>query len=94
MTSLIYLFKHSLRFKLIIVSVTIEVIMLALLLGNSLRLMNNAVEHHTRTMAQGVVPLLDGALSQVLFERNYASLDDIGQPRFFIPHQFFEDLIE
>lgn len=77
MTNLIYLFKHSLRFKLIIVSVTIEVIMLALLLGNSLRLMNNAVEHHTRTMAEGVVPLLDGALSQVLFERNYASLNEI-----------------
>lgn len=77
MTGLIYLFKHSLRFKLIIVSVTIEVIMLGLLLGNSLRLMNNAVEHHAHTLAQDVVPLLDGALSLVLFERNYASLNEI-----------------
>ncbi len=77
MTNLLYLFRHSLRFKLILVSVSIEFIMLALLLGNSLRLMNSAVEQHTKTLTEGVKPLLDVALSGLLFERNYVTLHEV-----------------
>lgn len=70
-------FRRSLRFKLVLVSVLIEVIMLSLLLGNSIRLMSETVEYHGKTLAEDLAPLLDGALSLVLFERDYSSTVEI-----------------
>ncbi len=51
--------------------------MLGLLVGNSMRLMNNAITYHAETLVEDVTPLLDGALSLYMFERDYASMQEI-----------------
>ena len=50
--------------------------MLALLLGNSMRLMGNTIEYHAESLIQDVSPLLDGALSLYMFERDYVSMNE------------------
>jgi len=67
----------SLRLKLVLISITVEIIMLGLLVGNSLRLMNNAVQYHAETLVEDVAPLLDGALSLYMFERDFVSMQEI-----------------
>jgi len=76
MTSKKVPFFKSLRIKLVLVSIIVEVCMLSLLVGNSMRLMQGAIEEHTDSLAEDFYPLLDAALSQPLFERDYASLTD------------------
>lgn len=66
----------SLRLKLVVVSITVEVIMLGLLLGNSMRLMSNTIEYHGETLVQDISPLLDGALSLYMFERDFVSMNE------------------
>ena len=66
-----------LRFKLVLVSITVEIIMLGLLLGNSLRLMNDAIKYHAATQVENVSPLLSAALSPYIFERDYVSIQAI-----------------
>ena len=66
----------SIRLKLIIISTVVEVIMLGLLVGNSMRLMNNAVQYHAETFVEDLSPLLDGALSLFMFERDFASMQE------------------
>jgi diguanylate cyclase (GGDEF)-like protein/PAS domain S-box-containing protein len=70
-------FFKSFRFKLILGSVLVEVVVLALLVGNSIRLMNHTVEYHAKIMADDFAPLLDGALSLPLFERDHAVLMEV-----------------
>ncbi len=70
-------FHRSLRLKLVLVSVVVEVCMLALLLANSLRLMNSAVESQMRTVVFEITPLLDAAISARLFERDHAAITEI-----------------
>ncbi|MFW2439596.1 MAG: EAL domain-containing protein [Arenicellales bacterium] len=67
----------SLRVKLVLISIVVEVVMLGLLLGNSMRLMNDVVEYHAETLVHDVAPLLDGALSLYMFERDYVSMQEI-----------------
>ena len=66
----------SIRLKLIIISTVVEVIMLGLLVGNSMRLMNNAVQYHAESFVEDLSPLLDGALSLFMFERDFASMQE------------------
>lgn len=68
--------KSSLRYKLIAASIIVELIMLALLLGNSIRLVNNTIEYQTQKQIETITPLLNAALSASLFERNYVTLSD------------------
>lgn len=67
----------SLRFKFVLVSIVVEITMLGLLLGNSLRLMNATLEEQTQAKLQALSPLLDGALSGRLFERDHAAVMEI-----------------
>ncbi|HCA27393.1 MAG TPA: hypothetical protein DEP05_07125 [Betaproteobacteria bacterium] len=71
--------RRSLRFRLIAISILVEVVMLGLLLANSVRLLNNTMEEQTRIRVQAATPLLDTALSAPLFARDYSSVDDILQ---------------
>lgn len=66
--------QKSLRIKLIILSMVVEAVMLALLLGNSLRIINTAIEDQTNLRIQAADPLLNAATSIPLIERNYAIL--------------------
>jgi len=76
--SAIKLFSNlSLRLKLVLISALVEIIMLGLLVSNSMRLMNNTIEYHAETLIEDVSPLLDGALSLYMFERDHASMQEI-----------------
>ncbi len=64
--------KSSLRLKLVLVSVIVEVIMLSLLIANSVRLMNRSIEDHITSHAEEVYPLLNASLASHLFQRDLA----------------------
>ena len=70
-------FFHSIRTRLVIVSIVIEVTMLGLLIGNSLRLMTEVMEDRTEARLQTVTPLLNASLGARLFERDHASVNEI-----------------
>ena len=72
-------FCHSIRTRLILVSMVIEVTMLGLLIANSLRLMSNVMEDRTEARLQTVNPLLNASLAARLFERDHASVHEILQ---------------
>ena len=65
-------FFHSIRTRLVIVSILIEVTMLGLLIANSLRLMTQVMEGRTEARLQTVSPLLSASLGARLFERETA----------------------
>lgn len=72
-------FFHSIRTRLVIVSIVIEVTMLGLLIANSLRLMTDVMEERTEARLQTVSPLLNASLGARLFERDHASINEILQ---------------
>jgi len=72
-------FFHSIRTRLIIVSILIEVTMLGLLIANSVRLMTDVMEDRTEARLQTVNPLLNASLGARLFERDHASINEILQ---------------
>jgi len=63
--------RHSLRTKIVLVSILVEVTMLALLLANSLRLLDRNLEENAQARLEAATPLLDAALSARLLERDY-----------------------
>lgn len=68
---------RSLRTKLVIASLVVEVTMLGLLLANSLRLLNETLQQQTQARLQALTPLLNASLSARLFERDHASIREI-----------------
>ncbi len=68
--------RGSLRAKLILGCVIIEAIMLFLLLNNSVRLINQATLDHAKTHLEEIPPLLNSALAPLLFQRDYAAIND------------------
>jgi diguanylate cyclase (GGDEF)-like protein/PAS domain S-box-containing protein len=72
-------FFHSIRTRLVIVSIVIELTMLGLLIANSLRLMTEVMEDRTEARLQTVSPLLNASLGARLFERDHASVQEILQ---------------
>ena len=69
--------RKSLRLKLILASVIIELIMLSILLSNSLRIINTTIEQQSTIRTNSITPLLDSALSISLFERDSATLSEL-----------------
>ena len=69
--------SRSVRLKLILASVLVEVVMLSILLGNSLRIINTTIEDQSKIRTESVTPLLDSALSISFFERDYATLFEL-----------------
>jgi len=66
--------QKSLRIQLLIFTMLVEAVMLALLLGNSLRIINAAIEDQTNLRVQAADPLLNAATGVPLIERNYETL--------------------
>ena len=65
---------RSLRFKLVATAITVELIMLSVLLFNSFRLLNNAVESQTQSQLETLFPLLDAALAGRVFQRDHSEI--------------------
>jgi diguanylate cyclase (GGDEF)-like protein/PAS domain S-box-containing protein len=70
-------FHQSIRTKLVVVSIVVEITMLGLLLSNSMRLLNQTLEEQTQAKLSSISPLLDSALSARLFERDHAGITEI-----------------
>ncbi|MDO9243758.1 MAG: hypothetical protein Q7U32_08120, partial [Rhodocyclaceae bacterium] len=68
---------RSLRVRLITVAILVEAVMLALLLANSFRLLNNALESQTRSKLEMLVPLLNSSLGGRVFQRDHAEIQSI-----------------
>lgn len=69
--------RNSLRFKLILASVLVEVVLLTLLVANSQRLIGNSLLEQARLRLAELNPLLNAALAAPLAERDYGTLNDI-----------------
>ncbi len=70
-------FFKSIRFKLIIFSIIIEVTILSLLIMNSLRLIENHLTSQAKIQLQEIKANFQASLLPLLAERDYASLDSI-----------------
>ena len=68
---------HSLRFKIALTSILVEVVMLALLIANSVSIATQALEEQTRYRINELVPLLNASLASPLVQRDYATLNEI-----------------
>lgn len=69
--------SRSLRLKLVLASVVVEVLMLSLLVTNSLRLIENSLVEQARLRLEEVTPLLNTSLAVPLAQRDYATLQEI-----------------
>jgi diguanylate cyclase (GGDEF)-like protein/PAS domain S-box-containing protein len=70
-------FRHSLRFKLLLASVLVEIVMLTMLVANSVRLIHNSLNEQGLARMAEMRPLLNAALSGPLVQRDYATLQEI-----------------
>lgn len=68
---------RSLRFKLVLVAMLIEVLMLGLLLANSYRLLGDAMESQTQVRLAALKPLLNASLAGRVFQRDHSEIDAI-----------------
>jgi len=66
----------SLRLRLILASVAVEVLLLSLLIANSLRLIDNAAKAGIEAALGQAVPMLNAAAVPYLMERDYSGLHD------------------
>ena len=70
-------FTHSLRFKLVLGSIVIELVMLTILVGNSERLMENALVEQAQLRLEEIQPLLNSSLATALAQRDFGAMDEI-----------------
>jgi diguanylate cyclase (GGDEF)-like protein/PAS domain S-box-containing protein len=70
---------RSLRFKLVLASVVVEVLLLALLVYNSQRLIERSLVEQAELRVTELNPLLNAALAAPLAERDYGTLQEILQ---------------
>lgn len=68
---------HSIRLKLVVVAIAVEMVMLALLLANSFRLLSDALESQTRARLEALAPLFNASLSGRVFQRDHAEIESV-----------------
>jgi len=68
---------RSLRLKLVALAILVEMVMLGLLLANSLRLLNDALESQTNARLEALAPLFNASLSGRVFQRDHAEIESV-----------------
>jgi diguanylate cyclase (GGDEF)-like protein len=68
---------RSLRFKLILASFLVELIMLTFLVSNSVRVMREHLLDQARVRMEEIRPLLNASLAAALAERDYGTMDSV-----------------
>ena len=68
---------RTIRFKLVAAALIVQLAMLALLLANSYRLMNNSFEAQTRVRIEALAPLIDAALAGLMFQRDHSEITSV-----------------
>lgn len=75
-------FRHTVRGRLLVLAVGIELIMLTVLVSNSLRLLHNAMTQQAHWQSEQMIPVLKAALTAPLAQRDYATVQAvIGESR-------------
>jgi len=69
--------RRSLRLKLVLASVVVEILMLSLLVANSVRLMQTSLTRQAQANMAQIAPLLNASLAAPLIQRDYETLGDI-----------------
>jgi diguanylate cyclase (GGDEF)-like protein/PAS domain S-box-containing protein len=67
-------FPHSLRLRLVVTAIVIELVTLAALVANSIRVSDQALADEAQTWVRTTGPLLNAALAVPLAQRNYATI--------------------
>lgn len=75
--SLFHFKRGSLRLRLVAASVLVEVVLLAILIGNSARLIDNAARSSVAATLAQITPMLNAAAAPYLLERDYSGLQDM-----------------
>ncbi|MDP2792652.1 MAG: EAL domain-containing protein [Sulfurisoma sp.] len=68
---------RSIRLKLVVAAIAVELCMLGLLLANSYRLLNEALESQTQARIESLAPLLNAALAGYVFQRNHYEIETV-----------------
>lgn len=66
--------RNSVRFRLLLLAIGVELVMLTLLIGNSLRLLHVAMTDQARWQVKQIMPVLNAALLAPLAQRDFATL--------------------
>ena len=69
--------RHTIRGRLLLLALCVEVLMLMILVSNSLRLLHGAMTNQTRTQVQEYSPVLVAALTAPLAQRDYSTVQAI-----------------
>ncbi len=69
--------RKSLRFKLLLASVVVEIVMLTLLVSNSVRLIDTHLSDQALARVEEIRPVLNAALSGPIAQRDYGTLQEI-----------------
>ncbi|WP_224982475.1 PAS domain S-box protein [Geomonas agri] len=69
--------RQSVRGRLLLLAIGVELVMLTLLVANSHRLLNNAMTDQARWQVQQMMPVLSAALKAPLAQRDYATMQAI-----------------
>ena len=67
-------FPRSLRLRLVVATIVVEVVTLAVLVANSLRVNDHALLEQAQTWVSSTAPLLNAALAAPLAQRDYATV--------------------
>lgn len=70
-------FRKSLRFRLLVASVAVELFMLTLLVANSVRLIHSSLNDQGLARSAEIRPLLNAALSGPLAQRDYGTIQEV-----------------
>lgn len=68
---------RSFRFRILLLSIVVETLMLSFLIYNSVRLVDQAIIQQTQARLHSTTPLLQAALGSKLFERDFVATDEI-----------------
>ena len=68
---------RSIRFRLVATAIVVELCMLGILLANSYRLVNEALESQTRARLEALAPLLNASLAGYVFQRDHTEIKAI-----------------
>jgi signal transduction histidine kinase/CheY-like chemotaxis protein/HPt (histidine-containing phosphotransfer) domain-containing protein len=69
--------QHTVRGRLLLLAIGVEVLMLSIMVLNSLRLQHGAMTNQARSQAQQFYPVLEAALKAPLAQRDYATVQAI-----------------
>jgi hypothetical protein len=68
---------HSIRVRLLLLAIGVELVMLTLLVANSLRLLHVAMTDQARWQVQQMMPVLNAALKAPLAQRDFATVQAV-----------------